>query len=107
MLHDEAWVKDNACLNVHEHNDSPLHVEMEVIRDHPLDFKDLKEVVEFILIKYRDVNISTKFHLHTCEEFSISLHGDISLKLRQRLHVPHVVVKLHLQETSKYGVTID
>ena len=107
LLHDEQWVKDKACLEVHQHTDSPLHVEMETIPDRTLDFKDLKEAVEFILIKYRDVNISSKFHLHTCEEFTRTLHGDITLKLRQKLHVPHVVVKVHLQETSKYGVTID
>lgn len=106
-LHDEKWVKDKECLTTHEHIDSPIHVELKVIREVPFDFKNLKEAVEQILDRYRNKDITTHFQLTTCEDFTRTLHGDIELKMRQRLQVPSVDVRVHIQETKKYGVTID
>ena len=104
VLKDEPWVVDKKCLDVHEHT-SDLKFRVQALSDEKLDFKKIKKVIEGLLDQYRDKNISQVLRVNSTEEFVCRLVGDVEVALFSMGHKRKV--QLHIQETAKYGVTLE
>ena len=103
-LKDEKWVEDKSCLEVHEHT-SEFNFRIQAIPNETIDFKKIKQIVNDILIPYAGENITEKFRIYSTEDFACRLVGEIeealfSIGTKRK-------VQLHIQETEKYGVTVE
>lgn len=102
-LKPSEWVTDKKCLVSHPHDDVHIHVEVERLEEHPIDFKKIRDIVMMVLNPYIGKDISETADIFTTEEFA----RRIQVNIQQCLGIPRRKVRLHLQETTKYGVTID
>lgn len=97
-IKDESWLVDKSCCVDHTHIDVKIHIEFSY--DKMVDFKTIKEHVEFIISDYHNQNITDKFSISTTEQF-VDL---LVLRLGIKLH-PNIDIKTFiLQETEKYGI---
>lgn len=103
-LKDELWVIDRSCLEVHEHT-SQFKFRIQAILDDTLDFKIVKKIIEATMNQYRDQNISKKFGINSTEDFAIKLVDEVEIALSSPINKRKV--QLHIQETAKYGVTVE
>lgn len=103
-LKDELWVEDKSCLDVHEHT-SELNFRIQAIHDEPIDFKKIKKIITTILSPYENKNISKHYEIYSTEEFACALVDAVEAALFS-IGVKRKV-QLHIQETEKYGVTIE
>ena len=105
VLKDESWVVDKKCLDVHEHT-SDLKFRIQALPEEKLDFKKIKKVIEGLLNHYRDKNISKEFEINSTEEFACKLVAQVELAISSSFQNKRKV-QLHIQETVKYGVTVE
>ena len=101
-LRDVEWVTDKACLDVHDHQRVALQFKIQALPDVDIDFKEINKIVENIIFKYHQVNISEKFEIYSTEEFVCRIVDEVETVFGHTRKV-----RLHLQETQKYGVTVE
>ena len=104
VLKDEEWVADKDCLEVHDHT-SEFKFKIQAIVDKKLDFKIIKKIIEATMSQYKDQNISQKFGINSTEDFACRLVDEIEIALSSP--IDRRKVQLHIQETEKYGVTLE
>ena len=87
---------DNACKCNHTHPKVTINVAVKTIVFK--DFKAVKAMVENILVPMRGKNITDDFGIETTEDLARYILDKCLTSARH--------VKVHIQETEKYGVSL-
>ena len=103
-LKEESWVVDDSCLVPHEHT-SEFEFRIQALPNEKIDFKKIKEIINAIMNQYIHINITEIYGINSTEDFACKIVGEIEEALftlggKRK-------VQLHIQETAKYGVTVE
>lgn len=97
-ISDRPGLVDKSCCTNHTHDPAFLAIGIQVTKEF-LDFKTAKNLIIDVIRQYDQMNITDKYQIETTEDFMDRLVKEIKDKF------PNRHVRVHLQETTKYGMT--
>ncbi len=98
-IDDNPKLVDRSCAVDHKHDNVIITVKVPVYDGEFLDFKKVKEQVNFVLGHYNQTNITDKWEIRDTETLAETLKRGLDTEIGRP-------VDLFIQETEKYGIEL-